>query len=46
MTDEDPEKAYAAYERMMDRWLDACLILDKTDSPQWKRWQRALKLPT
>jgi hypothetical protein len=37
MTDEDSKKAYAAYEVMMDRWLDACLILDKADKLQWKR---------
>jgi hypothetical protein len=37
MMDEDSKEAYAAYKEMMDRWLDACLILEKRDKPQWQK---------
>ncbi len=42
MIDEDSKEAYAAYKEMMDRWLDACLTLDKPDKPLWKRTVEAL----
>lgn len=42
MKDEDSKEAYAAYEVMLNRWLAACIILDDTTKPQWKRTVEAL----